>query len=61
MKSEFYAGYQIRDGYKYTCCQFCQKEWQVCAQRTGWYVCPWCEFKYRKENENDIERKSRRG
>ncbi len=46
MKSEFYTGYQIRNGYKYTCCQFCQKEWQVCAQRTGWYVCPWCPSYY---------------
>ena len=43
---------EIRNGYKYATCQQCGLEWNVSWQFVGWYVCPVCRNKNRKEQRN---------
>lgn len=42
----------IKDGYKYAICEQCGLDWNVSWQFVGWYVCPVCRNKNRKEQQN---------
>ena len=46
----------IKDGHKYAICEQCGLDWNVSCQFTGWYVCPICRNKNRKEKRNDPRR-----
>ena len=43
----------IKDGYKYAICEQCGLDWNVSWQFVGWYVCPVCRNKSRKEKQKD--------
>lgn len=43
----------IKDGHKYATCQQCGLDWNVSWQFVGWYVCPVCRNKNRKEQRKD--------
>ena len=46
----------IKDGHKYAICEQCGLDWNVSWQFVGWYVCPVCRNKKRKETRNDPRR-----
>nr|DAG05168.1 MAG TPA: zinc-ribbon protein [Siphoviridae sp. cthWs11] len=44
---------EYRNGYKYAICEQCGLDWNVSWQFVGWYVCPVCRNKNRKEQRKD--------
>ena len=44
---------EYRNGFKYMYCEQCGLDWNVSWQFSGWYVCPVCRNKNRKENQKD--------
>lgn len=43
----------IKDGHKHAICMQCGEDYNVSWQFSGWYVCPVCRNKNRKENQKD--------
>lgn len=43
----------IKDGHKHAICMQCGEDYNVPWQFSGWYVCPVCRNKNRKENQKD--------
>ena len=46
---------EYRNGFKYMYCEQCGLDWNVSWQFVGWYVCPICRNKNRKEKQKDGE------
>lgn len=43
----------IKDGHKHAICMQCGEDYNVSWQFSGWYVCPTCRNKNRKEKQKD--------
>lgn len=46
----------IKDGHKHAICMQCGEDYNVSWQFSGWYTCPVCWSKNRKEQRNDPRR-----
>ena len=42
---------EYRNGYKYMYCEQCDLDFNVPIQKTGFFICPWCEMKNRKKEK----------
>lgn len=44
---------EIRNGFKYMYCEQCGLDFNVPIQKTGFFICPWCEMKNRKKEKEE--------